>query len=32
LNDDKDEFDNLIIDYVRKNKRDNRISESQRLQ
>jgi len=32
LNDDKDEFDNLIIDYVRKNKRNNRISESQRLQ
>ena len=31
LNDDKDEFDNLIIDYVRKNKRNNRISESQRL-
>jgi tetraacyldisaccharide 4'-kinase len=28
LNDDKDEFDNLIIDYVRKNKRNNRISES----
>ena len=27
LNDDKDEFDNLIIDYVRKNKRNNRISE-----
>ena len=32
LNDDKDEFDNLIIDYVRKNKRNNRISEIQRLQ
>jgi tetraacyldisaccharide 4'-kinase len=32
LNDDKDEFDNLILDYVRKNKRNNRISESQRLQ
>jgi tetraacyldisaccharide 4'-kinase len=28
LNDDKDEFDNQIIDYVRKNKRNNRISES----
>ena len=27
LNDDKDEFDNLIIDYARKNKRNNRISE-----
>jgi tetraacyldisaccharide 4'-kinase len=27
LNDDKKEFDNLIIDYVRKNKRNNRISE-----
>jgi tetraacyldisaccharide 4'-kinase len=27
LNNDKDEFDNLIIDYVRKNKRNNRISE-----
>jgi hypothetical protein len=26
LNDDKEEFDNLIIDYVRKNKRNNRIS------
>ena len=26
LNEDKDEFDNLIIDYVRKNKRNNRIS------
>jgi tetraacyldisaccharide 4'-kinase len=26
LNDNKDEFDNLIIDYVRKNKRNNRIS------
>jgi len=32
LNDDKVEFDNLIIDYVRKNKRNDRISESQRLQ
>jgi tetraacyldisaccharide 4'-kinase len=31
LNDDQKEFDNLIIDYVRKNKRINRISESQRL-
>jgi tetraacyldisaccharide 4'-kinase len=30
LNDDKEEFDNLIVDYVRKNKRNNRISESQR--
>jgi tetraacyldisaccharide 4'-kinase len=27
LNDDKDEFDNMIIDYVRKNKRNNRVSE-----
>jgi tetraacyldisaccharide 4'-kinase len=27
LNDDKDKFDNLIVDYVRKNKRNNRISE-----
>jgi tetraacyldisaccharide 4'-kinase len=26
LNDDRQEFDNLIIDYVRKNKRNNRIS------
>jgi len=26
LNDDKEEFDNLIVDYVRKNKRNNRIS------
>lgn len=26
LNDDKDEFDNLITDYVRKNKRNNRVS------
>jgi len=26
LNDDKNEFDNLIIEYVRKNKRNNRIS------
>jgi tetraacyldisaccharide 4'-kinase len=30
LNDDKDEFDNIIVEYVRKNKRINRISESQR--
>ena len=28
LNDDKDEFDNLIVDYVRKNRRNNRISEN----
>jgi tetraacyldisaccharide 4'-kinase len=27
LNEDKDEFDNLIIDYVRKNHRNNRVSE-----
>ena len=27
LNDDKDEFDKLITDYVRKNKRNNRLSE-----
>jgi tetraacyldisaccharide 4'-kinase len=26
LNEDRDEFDNLIIDYVRKNNRNNRIS------
>lgn len=26
LNDDRDEFDNLIIDYVRKNKRNYRVS------
>jgi tetraacyldisaccharide 4'-kinase len=26
LNEDKDEFDNLVIDYVRKNKQNNRIS------
>lgn len=32
LNNDKDEFDNLIFEYVRKNKRNNRISESKRLQ
>jgi tetraacyldisaccharide 4'-kinase len=30
LNNDKDEFDNLIVDYVKKNKRNNRISEIQR--
>jgi tetraacyldisaccharide 4'-kinase len=28
LNDDKDTFDNMIVEYVRKNKRNNRISES----
>lgn len=27
LNDDRDEFDNLITEYVRKNKRNNRLSE-----
>lgn len=27
LNNDQDEFNNLIVDYVRKNKRNNRISE-----
>ncbi|HUX58319.1 MAG TPA: tetraacyldisaccharide 4'-kinase [Bacteroidales bacterium] len=27
LNDDGDEFNNLIVDYVRKNKRNNRVSE-----
>jgi len=26
LNDDQNEFDNLIVDYVRKNKRNNRVS------
>jgi len=26
LNDDKNEFDNLIVDYVRKNKRNNKVS------
>jgi len=26
LNDDKNEFDNLIVNYVRKNKRNNRVS------
>ena len=30
LNDDKNEFDNMLVDYVRKNKRDNRISEKSR--
>ena len=30
LNEDKDEFDNLIIDYVRKNHRNNRVSEGKR--
>jgi tetraacyldisaccharide 4'-kinase len=30
LNEDKDEFDNLIIDYVRKNHRNKRVSESER--
>jgi tetraacyldisaccharide 4'-kinase len=29
LNEDKDEFDNLIIDYVRKNHRNHRVSEGQ---
>ena len=27
LNDDGDEFDNMIVNYVRKNKRNNRVSE-----
>jgi tetraacyldisaccharide 4'-kinase len=27
LNDDREEFDNLIVEYVRKNKRNNRVSE-----
>ncbi len=27
LNDDREEFNNLIVDYVRKNKRNNRVSE-----
>ena len=27
LNDDKEEFDNMIVDYVRKNKRNDRFSE-----
>jgi tetraacyldisaccharide 4'-kinase len=31
LNEDQKEFDNLITDYVRKDKRNNRISKSQRL-
>jgi tetraacyldisaccharide 4'-kinase len=26
LNDDRNEFDNMIVDYVRKNKRNNRVS------
>jgi tetraacyldisaccharide 4'-kinase len=26
LNDDREEFDNMIVDYVRKNKRNNRVS------
>jgi tetraacyldisaccharide 4'-kinase len=30
LNDDKDAFDNMIINYVRKNKRNNKVSEIQR--
>jgi tetraacyldisaccharide 4'-kinase len=30
LNNDKEEFDNLIISYVRKNKRNNRVSERKR--
>ena len=30
LNDDKDEFDNLIIEYVKKNHRNNRVSEGKR--
>jgi tetraacyldisaccharide 4'-kinase len=30
LNEDKDEFDNLIIEYVRKNHRNHRVSESKR--
>jgi len=30
LNEDKEEFDNLIINYVRKNHRNNRVSESKR--
>jgi tetraacyldisaccharide 4'-kinase len=30
LNEDKEEFDNLIIDYVRKNHRNNRVSEGKR--
>jgi tetraacyldisaccharide 4'-kinase len=31
LNDDKEEFDNLIIEYVRKNHRNNRVSEEKRI-
>ena len=27
LNDERDKFDNLIVDYVRKNKRNNRVSQ-----
>jgi tetraacyldisaccharide 4'-kinase len=30
LNEDKDEFDNLIINYVRKNHRNNKVPESKR--
>ena len=30
LNDDQKRFDNQVVDYVRKNKRNNRVSESQR--
>jgi hypothetical protein len=30
LNEDKEEFDNLIIDYVRKNHRNNRVPENKR--
>lgn len=30
LNEDKDEFDNIVIDYVRKNRRNNTISKKQR--
>jgi len=30
LNNDKEEFDNLIVNYVRKNKRNNRVSERKR--
>ncbi len=30
LNEDNDEFDNMIIDYVRKNHRNNRVSENKR--
>ena len=31
LNDDQDEFDNMIVDYVRKNKQNNRVSQGQRI-